>query len=92
MRGWNLYWYRNAGDKEQKGMLTLPSRDISVVTQRDGKALPNDICFSLEKEEAKEGNMASRVMSFGEDYNTRKFRVFVSFMIKYKLYAEELQR
>ena len=31
-------------------------------------------------------------MSFGFDYNTRIFRIFVSFMIKYKLYAEEMQR
>lgn len=25
MRGWQLYWYRQAGDTEQKGILTLPS-------------------------------------------------------------------
>jgi hypothetical protein len=48
------------------------------------------ISFTLPKEENKEGNVASRAMSFGFDYNTRIFRVFVSFMIKYKLYAEEM--
>jgi hypothetical protein len=47
------------------------------------------ICFTLPKEEEKEGNVASRAMSFGDDFNTRIFRIFVSFMIKYKLYAEE---
>lgn len=26
MRGWQLYWYRDASDTEQKGILTLPSQ------------------------------------------------------------------
>lgn len=34
--------------------------------------------FTLPKEEAKDGNIASRAMSFGEDFNTRVFRNFVS--------------
>jgi hypothetical protein len=31
-------------------------------------------------------------MNFGEDFNTRIFRNFVSFMIKYKIYAESQQK
>ena len=31
-------------------------------------------------------------MSFGDDFNTKVFRNFVSFMIKYKMYAEFVQR
>ena len=84
MRGWQLYWYRKAGDCEQKGILTLPSQQIIVAKNEKKK-----ICFTLPKEEEKEGNVASRAMSFGDDFNTRIFRIFVSFMIKYKLYAEE---
>lgn len=34
---------------------------------------------------------SGRTMTFGDDYNTRLFRNFVSFMIKYKLYAEYIQ-
>jgi len=31
-------------------------------------------------------------MSFGDDFNTKVFRNFVSFMIKYKMYAEFVQK
>ena len=86
MRGWQLYWYRSAGDKQQKGILTLPSQDIIVVKNQ------KKICFGLPKEEAKDGNVASRAMSFGDDFNTRIFRNFVAFMIKYKQYAESQQK
>jgi len=93
MRGWQLYWYRNAGDSEQKGILTLPSQDITtkhthLIAGRNSKK----IGFTLPKEENKDGNVASRAMSFEGDFNTKIFRLFVSFMIKYKLYAEEMQR
>lgn len=86
MRGWQLYWYRNAGDENQKGILTLPSQEVLVQT--------NDkrVCFTLPKEEAKDGNTGNRAMSFGDDFNTRIFRNFVSFMIKYKMYAEFAQK
>ena len=46
----------------------------------------------MPKEDAKDGNIASRSMAFGNDYSTRKFRSFVSLMIKYKLYAEFIQK
>jgi len=86
MRGWQLYWYRKAGDTEQKGILTLPSNEIIVNANEKG------YCFILPKEEAKDGNEASRQMIFGDDLNTRIFRIFVAFMIRYKLYAENQQR
>lgn len=86
MRGWQLYWYRKAGDPQQKGILTLPSQDINVVKNQ------KKICFGLPKEDGKDGNIASRAMNFGEDFNTRIFRNFVSFMIKYKIYAESQQK
>jgi len=62
--------------------LTLPSQEI-IVNDEDKK-----VCFTLPKEDGNNGNVASRAMSFGEDFNTRIFRIFVSFMIRYKLYAE----
>ena len=31
-------------------------------------------------------------MTFGDDFNTKIFRIFVAFMIRYKLYAENQQR
>lgn len=52
----------------------------------------NKVGFTLPKEEAKDGNIASRAMSFGEDFNTRVFRNFVSLMIKFKIYAEFVQK
>lgn len=89
MRGWQLYWYREAGDEHQKGILTLPSQDILV---SEGDSVSHKICFTLQKEEARDGNTASRAMSFGDDFNTRVFRNFVSLMIKYKMYAEFVKK
>ena len=89
MRGWQLYWYREPGDLQQKGILTLPSQEVRVPPD---KTLDKKTCFALPKEEAKDGNIASRQMSFGDDFNTKVFRNFVSFMIKYKMYAEFVQR
>ena len=88
MRGWQLYWYRDAGDTEQKGILTLPSQQIVV---KEGQ---KKISFNLPKEEAKEGIKVAgnRAMSFGDDFSTRVFRNFVDFMIKYKIYAEHIQK
>ena len=49
LRGWKLYWYREAGDSAQKGVLILGSRDIKV----SDTVIPNDpttapeVCFSL---------------------------------------------
>ena len=71
----------------------MGSRDIKV----SDTVIPNDpttapeVCFSLQKEESKDAAF-SRAMSFGEDFPTRKFRSFLSYMIKYKLYAEENQK
>jgi hypothetical protein len=31
-------------------------------------------------------------MTFGDDLNTRIFRIFVAFMIRYKIYAENQQK
>ena len=89
MRGWQLYWYREPGDLQQKGILTLPSQEVRVPPD---KTLDKKTCFALPKEEAKDGNIASRQMSFGDDFNTKVFRNFVSFMIKYKMYAEFVQK
>jgi len=60
----------------------LPSQEIAAESGQ------KKICFTLPKEEAKDGNVASRAMTFGDDFNTRVFRIFVAFMIRYKLYAE----
>ena len=81
MRGWQLYWYRKAGDNEQKGILTLPSNEIIV--RKD----LTKISFMLPKDDG--NSTVNRTMSFGDDFNTRIFRIFVSFMIRYKLYAED---
>lgn len=86
MRGWQLYWYRKAGDSTQKGILTLPSHEIIVNKDQENTS------FTLPKEEAKDGNMASRAMTFGDDFNTRIFRIFVDFMIRYKIYCEYTQK
>ena len=86
MRGWQLYWYRKPGDQHQKGILTLPSNEIEVNAKR------KEISFTLPQSEGKDGNEGNRAMSFGDDYNTRIFRNFVNYMIKYKLYAEFTQK
>merc|ERR1711861_57272 len=70
----------------QKGILTLPSQEIIVHNNQQG------LSFTLPKADAKGGNAASRAMTFGDDFNTKIFRIFVAFMIRYKLYAENQQR
>ena len=91
MRGWQLYWYRQPGDQTQKGILTLPSHDI-IVKEGEAGSQRQRISFTLPRQEATGAERASRAMSFGDDYNTRFFRTFVSNMIKYKLYAEHVQK
>lgn len=83
MRGWNLFWYRKPDDTAQKGVLTIPSQDIVVRGQ------PEKVGFLLPKEDGKDGKGGNRAMSFGDDIPTRIFRCIMSFMIKYKVYAEQ---
>lgn len=58
----------------------------------DNTAKDKKICFTLPKKQEGQGKSAGRAMSFGDDFNTRVFRNFVDFMIKYKMYAEYLQK
>jgi hypothetical protein len=44
--------------------------------------------FQLPKEEGKDGKSGNRAMSFGDDQPTRIFRNTVSYLIRYKIYAE----
>ena len=59
-------------------MLTLPSDEIIIGKDQ------HRICFTLPASE----DGQSRSMIFGDDFNTRIFRVFASFMMRYKMYAE----
>ena len=63
----------------------LPSHDV-IIKEKD-----KDVSFTLPKEEQKGGIKSSRAMSFGNDFSTRIFRLFVSYMIRYKLFWEHLQ-
>ena len=67
----------------------LPSTEIVVVEPPPANEKLKDdkrLGFQLCKEEGKEG---SRAMNFGDDTPTRIFRNIVSYLIRYKIYAEQ---
>ena len=105
VRGWSLYWYRMKDNIEsvnkQKGILLLPNVDIDanprqqalpiLASKKDKKKL---VGFHLPKGTSKDGQAkeGSRGMNFGDDVSTRIFRNILSYLIRYKIYAEQSQK
>ena len=48
--------------------------------------------FIIPQETATNGNSSQKEMKFGNDEPTRIFRNFVHFFVKYRQYAEDLQK
>ena len=98
VRGWSLYWYRMKGDEinRQKGILMLPSQDVDAQPpQKRGNNSDKVVGFHLPKGKGKDGEIkieGSRGMSFGDDTPTRIFRNILSYLIRYKIYAEKSQK
>ncbi|CDW90123.1 UNKNOWN [Stylonychia lemnae] len=83
LRGFNLYWYRSALDRQQKGMITLPSTPIQLCKVGQNK------CFQIMKED---GASQSRTLKFLDNEQNSEFKCKISNSIYYKMYLESSQR
>eukprot|EP00347_Sterkiella_histriomuscorum_P002760 403366908 len=82
LRGFNLYWYRSALDKQQKGMITLPSISLGVTKKGKHK------CFEVKKDI---GASQGRSLIFNDNEQNQDFKAKIANMIFYKIYLESCQ-